>query len=908
MSVELYIYPQNFDDASQIPIDYLPDYEFTALNTSVATLFATEALAVLYYVPITSPFLFYRWASTALNYPTATPPPTMALLPTGGWMMRMTGLSPSQFYVAKFETVVACDPITISLYDGTSLSQTYTFPAQPAGTNLEWGFYPPNSVTTFAVSSGAGDASITTNWRVQNYVAPTLSDGQVIVDLFDEKQIPLTLSVDNFQNAAEKTQSYSKSFKLPGTKRNNKIFRNIFDITATIQTNSIDFNPYRKTPIVLQEDGATIFQGFLRMLNVDFKGQDLIYTVNLYSETIQIKDVLKNKKFYDINLDELNHAYVKSTIKSSWDNTPGLTLLNPLPAGTFAGVPGQTSTVVLKYPFCDWTHNATIASNPGAPPAPGPADGMPEFSSLGQMFRPWIQIKYLINRIFEGAGFTWTSTFFDSADFQNLFMDFNWGPGLSPLINLQVGLCKYRQSSCGGPNVIALNSAYTNIPLCGYFSWSSFSILPADYNTTTNQYISTNNFTQVNYNNYELRWENTGGTAVDILVEMVKNGGYTAADKISSTFTAGANSNGTFSMTGGFLLMAGDTMEQRWITLNPGDPQTVRLLTGSSVAVKTDITAITQNIVGSSLLMTKRGQLKQWDFLKGILTMFNLLTVADPTNNKNIIIEKYDTIFPRIGEGGGNLDLKSRGITKDWTDKIDDEKFNLKPLNKLKKQTDFLYVNDTNDYTAQNYKNAFGGFEYGSLVFDASDLTLLVGEAKVKATPFAATLNKPFDGLVPDLWCPSIYKLKDDGTTEGFDNKPRILYDNGRVTMSSGTFYIPSANGESSENATTYLQFSGFSDFPITPTSNDLNFGTCQLIGANNPTVLNLFNKYFAAYYFDLYNPDTRIVTVRIKLNSADINQFSFSDIVMIKNRAYRVNKINYNPGQLAKVELVLIP
>ena len=314
------------------------------------------------------------------------------------------------------------------------------------------------------------------------------------------------------------------------------------------------------------------------------------------------------------------------------------------------------------------------------------------------------------------------------------------------------------------------------------------------------------------------------------------------------------------------------------------------------------------NMTTSNILMTQRGKLKQWDFLKGILTTFNLLTVADPTNSRNIQIEKYDTIFPQIGTGGGNLDSAARGITKDWTEKIDAKKIVLKPLTKLKKTTLFKYLTDSNDYTATNYKNAFGGFEYGSLTFDASDLNLLTGDAKVQATPFSATLNKPFGASTPELWTPAIYKLKDDGTSEEFANKPRLCYDNGRTTMANGTVYIPPANGESSENANTYLQFSSFSDYPILATSNDLNFGTCQLIGADNPSPLNLFNRFFARYYFDLYNPDTRIVTLKIKLTSADINQFSFSDIIMVKNRAYRVNKINYNPNQIAKVELILIP
>ena len=84
-----------------------------------------------------------------------------------------------------------------------------------------------------------------------------LSDGQVICDLYQEEDIPLTLSIDNFKNAAEKTQSYSKDFDLPATKRNNKIFTHIFDVQKTIE-NVFDFNPYLRTKAVLKQNGLLV--------------------------------------------------------------------------------------------------------------------------------------------------------------------------------------------------------------------------------------------------------------------------------------------------------------------------------------------------------------------------------------------------------------------------------------------------------------------------------------------------------------------------------------------------------------------------------------------------------------------------------------------------------------------------
>jgi hypothetical protein len=65
-------------------------------------------------------------------------------------------------------------------------------------------------------------------------VSITGGDGQVIVDLYEDEDLPLTLSVDDFKNVAEKVQSYSKAFNLPSTKRNNKIFNAIFEVTREL--------------------------------------------------------------------------------------------------------------------------------------------------------------------------------------------------------------------------------------------------------------------------------------------------------------------------------------------------------------------------------------------------------------------------------------------------------------------------------------------------------------------------------------------------------------------------------------------------------------------------------------------------------------------------------------------------
>jgi hypothetical protein len=71
-----------------------------------------------------------------------------------------------------------------------------------------------------------------------------------------------------------------------------------------------------------------------------------------------------------------------------------------------------------------------------------------------------------------------------------------------------------------------------------------------------------------------------------------------------------------------------------------------------------------------------------------------------------------------------------------------------------------------------------------------------------------------------DFITPSIYSYNaDDGTSEGFENSPRIMYNNGIKSLALGTFtsctyYIPAQNGVSSENANAFLQFSHLTDIP----------------------------------------------------------------------------------------------
>jgi hypothetical protein len=341
-----------------------------------------------------------------------------------------------------------------------------------------------------------------------------------------------------------------------------------------------------------------------------------------------------------------------------------------------------------------------------------------------------------------------------------------------------------------------------------------------------------------------------------------------------------------------------DTIELRVRNVNGNN--VVNLNAGSNISGS--VTG--SSIIGGTLLNTQRGKLKQWDVLKGIMSMFNLLMLQDPDDPQNLLIEPYNDIF-----------INNNRIKEiDWTEKVDAQEWKFKPMD-LKRTTMFQYIEDK-DYPFQVYKSALNGFKYGSLEYTVPSYTQVQGEGKVEAKPFAATVVKPYFSDIPTWIGPNIYAANADATEfEGINNKPRILYDVtgdtvGATSIDGGTtnYFIPYQNGTTGGKPDNFSCFSHTSTIPSTNLAIDLNFGACQLIGIGTPPVNNLYSQYYQDYFYELYHPNTRTLTLKILLNAGDIANFKFYDHIIIKNMKFRVSTINYKPYQLSDVELILIP
>ena len=466
-------------------------------------------------------------------------------------------------------------------------------------------------------------------------------------------------------------------------------------------------------------------------------------------------------------------------------------------------------------------------------------------------------------------------------------MDFNWGSN---------DICTEPSSTGANTSSPFSTTSYANYQLNNPNTFSS----DLGYDDINHRFVAPNDNTQYILQ-VDLSWKyQFGATGMSARITH-RNSAGTLLNTYGS-FYDNTNAEPIMVVSQNVLLQQNDTLQVEWKSDVAG---TYKQLSSNQNHI---IASIGNAVATTNTLLILRGELGQWDFLKGLLTMFNLVTLPDEDNPSNIKIEPYKDVFISsvVAAPPNFFDATSNEL--DWTDKIDVSEMKLMPLTGLNKKTIFKFVEDEDDFAFMNYKRQVGGHLYGSKKYDASEFTILAGEDEIIAEPFAATVVKPLMTQYPNFITPSLYAMGDDEVTEGFDNSPRIMYNNG-VKSTGASYYIPAQNGGTSANEADFLQFSHLTDVPTISGSRDFHFGECQLIPpVGNSVPDNLFNLYWLPYYSELYNPDTRIMTIKVNLSPSDINTFKFNDTVFIKNRTFRVNKIDYKPNDLATIEFILIP
>ena len=138
------------------------------------------------------------------------------------------------------------------------------------------------------------------------------------VDLFDDESVVLTQTIQNVKDVQKVFTDYSKTFTLPATKENNKIFKHYYNNSITN-----GFDGRSRVSATLELNYLKFKKGKIKLEGVDLKNNvPSSYKVRFTGNTVTLKDLLGEDKLgalTDLNSNTLvyNAANVKSKLQAN---------------------------------------------------------------------------------------------------------------------------------------------------------------------------------------------------------------------------------------------------------------------------------------------------------------------------------------------------------------------------------------------------------------------------------------------------------------------------------------------------------------------------------------------------------------------------------------------------------------
>ena len=719
--------------------------------------------------------------------------------------------------------------------------------------------------------------------------ATNLNGLKVDLDVMDVDQ-PLTLDISAIENTeiGDVFGVSSQTFSLPGTNKNNQFFGNLYDLGATPAValkDSIDCQ--------LLTDGQEVFTGKLYINDVitDQQGYTT-YQVTLVNETVDFKFQLTDVLLAELDWTPYNHAYTYGNVTSSWDgNLLGGDIIYP---NVDYGRP-EEDVLATTYAFSN-------SSNTGAFDV-----------SLKPLrvdnFLPAIRAKAIIDNMFNAVDYVYTSSFFDSAYFNNLYV-LSTDSDTMGVINSNPASGSFYAYKTSTENFNALTDTLINFQAETYDDFNRYNLIndeyvayaPGQYGFTLAFTFSISNWDINNRLRFFVTLQDDSGTQLT---------GRTFVDPPA-----------TGQVVAPFPLInldTGDKVRAYVELLTDDGSEVVTLGSGVGNSYFTLRTAPLSSIGGTVNIGDQfPTDMKALDFMQGLIEKFNLVVEPVPGTRNVLRIEPFQ-------------DWIDTGKVVDWTDKVDRSvRFSIShPILDQPKTIEFRDADDEaalNKYTVDKFGDVYGTYIY------ENDSDLCNGTRSIGGV-FAATPVKNIPNST-DFIIPMLYKREPGEEPRPFKFKPRLLYANGKKTVSNEAYGWSIGNGGllrgiargryffEDENAiihpvTSWYQMTPYESLDATGTARDLHYGNRKNPGwwpyfQNSVpfgfTENSSFHYYWETYINSLYDIDARKLVCNIYLKPTEIQNIALNDKIFIDGHYYRINSINgANVTERASVEVELI-
>ena len=722
------------------------------------------------------------------------------------------------------------------------------------------------------------------------------------LDVKEGTNFPLNFQVGDIRDLTQRKGTFSKTITLSGTKNNNTLLNNYYDVNIVAGT--FDINKLTRCT-VLQNGVPIVSNALLQLVNVkktqitDAYEQEVEYEVLVRDSQAEFYSTITNLELTNLDFSDCDHDFNISAVTDSWAHT-------------------QSDHYKYILPFND-TLNYTL-----------------------NYFKPAIYAKSYWDRIFQNAGFTYDWQGLSASHFDKLLIPYNGDVNNFDYTDYKVKAETLFTSSYVQPNP-GYNQEFTQqivtwtetVDVQNIFN-PSLGEYSAPFNTQTNQgQTYTFSFTYA----YEILLVNAstsppataylkiqdpfslaylpGEIEYNLQFELTVNGnsagfvqaidvahvgdGITTVSIPASTSLSVLSASGTTTIPIPVNITASDVIEIKagiyvnslynfgieavWRDTNATSG-------GSNVQVnpQVDFSLLQLEILPSNNIQIINGtqvvneyipqKIKQSDFIKAIFQMYNLYAYPNTDNPNELILVSRDEWY-------------DAGAEKDWSTKLAKDKEQqlifLPDLQKKKLKLTYKEDTDTANVTyTQATAEIYGQLEYtfdNEYVKDTDTKQLLFSPTPVSKTTFDAYVPM-INGIAPN-------------------NNIRILYDAG--TKNCLPYYIYE-NETTGIQALTYPQTGHFND-ALTPTF-DINFGVCDYYFYSTSVLTN--NNLYNLYWRRTVNQINvgKMLVASFHLTESDIQTLKLNDKIRIDNSWWNINKVmdyNANNEALTKVELISI-
>ena len=297
-------------------------------------------------------------------------------------------------------------------------------------------------------------------------------------------------------------------------------------------------------------------------------------------------------------------------------------------------------------------------------------------------------------------------------------------------------------------------------------------------------------------------------------------------------------------------------------------------------------TAVSQSLWGNYIDWAANAPvMKCSDFMNSIFKAFNLVVIPDEFNSKKLSILPLEEYL-------------AQGNQKDWSNKIDISKdIVLTPTTDYQAQVNTWTYKKSDDYL-NNLYNTQGDRVYGRLQLLDPQNDFARDEMKIElefgSTPLA--LIEGTDYPIPKFINSSV---------EYVNPTPRILYQCYGQNLSIHILNDDTLTIDTDFELPLFHHYEQYNGGFV----NDWNFGQeTPLHPVDSIPFQTLYARYYNNYVSNIYAPDARIMTAFFALEFADVYNFKYNDEIFIKDSYWRILEIrDYVVGMQESVQVVLM-